>query len=821
MDQKQEAFDIAAAALEDLAEAQRQWDEKVKSLQEAVETAKQGVATAEQALTEAQQKVADLESQIADVQKQIDEITGGIDQGTEAMMDDFVDFLEWYNAKLTTSSGKPVDIERGYLANAYYLLTGTGGYLFEYELDDGTLLSDYTHVGKEGDATDLDNVKASLEIIQRTNELREAAGLKPIQISINLMAVSMLQANWSASHMDHVQNHMDDDNPYGFNVSENIAWGYANGKGAADGWYSEKSTWEKFCAEKGWATTDATAWSVYMQHRSEVDNDTYFKVGHYLNLMNPDYRMTGAAINTVPGGNRYGSTFGQVYDTNNQIYAGCTEPGKPQTQHTDLLFKGEFEFYPEDILALIDEAIQETAENGGASDETLQQLQAKLAELEQQKAAAEGEVADAQSGVTSANEALTDAEGALAAIGARPTEDGLQAAYDKAEQELNAAKQAQSDAQENLTNVTSEVNQKVEELNGRKSELEGQLTQAQGQLEGLRDASEEAERQLEETKASYKSLTDAATALDNAQANAATADDAYDKANALVDDLNAQIEALNTQIETAEADYDQKKAAAEAAGPTTEQTEALDDAEAALEAKRQQVAQLERDRDAAKQTADEAAAAKAEVDALVDAIMADIEEQTGIKQAAEAALPQAQAKADAWAAALPDADAAKDAVTGGGTSDDADVKAALDAAHLAYEEKAVLAEMAADRLAEAKAAYEAALKDKDATAAELAEKKAALADAQAAYDELVALLPEKKPEQPEVAPGAPGQGTEQGSVTQAGYDAAAPEATAKAAQSGDDLPQTGDAANAMIAGVVLAGMAAMGAGAHFRRRNQL
>ena len=217
----------------------------------------------------------------------------------------------------------------------------------------------------------------------------------------------------------------------------------------------------------------------------------------------------------------------------------------------------------------------------------------------------------------------------------------------------------------------------------------------------------------------------------------------------------------------------------------------------------------------------EAAAAKAEVDALVDAIMADIEEQTGIKQAAEAALPQAQAKADAWAAALPDADAAKDAVTGGGTSDDADVKAALDAAHLAYEEKAVLAEMAADRLAEAKAAYEAALKDKDATAAELAEKKAALADAQAAYDELVALLPETQPEQPEVTPGAPGQGTEQGSVTQAGYDVAAPEATAKAAQSGDDLPQTGDATGAMIAGVVLAGMAAMGAGAHFRRRNQL
>ena len=816
--QKQEAFDIAAAALEDLAEAQRQWDEKAKPLQEAVKAAKQGVEAAEQTLTEAQSKVSDLESQIANVQKQIDEITGGIDQGTEAMMDDFVDFLEWYNAKFTTSSGKPVDINDGYLAHAYHLLTGTGGSLYEYELDDGTLLSDYTHVGKEGDATDLDNVKASLEIIQHTNELREAAGLKPIQISINLMVASMLQANWSASHIDHVQNHMGEENPYGFGIAENLAWGHADGKSAVDGWYSEKSIWEKFCAEKGWATTDATAWSVYTQHRSEVDNDTYFKVGHYLNLMNPDYIMTGAAVNTVPGSNRYGNTYGQVYDHNNVMYAASTTLGGRYNELVDLLFKGEFEFYPEDILALIDEAIRETAENGGASDETLQQLQAKLAELERQKAAAAGEVASAQSGVTSAKKTLTQADDALAAIGERPTGEGAQAAYDDALEALADAKKQQSEAQENLTNVTSEVNQKVEELTGQKSELEGQLDTAKGQLDDLRTASEEAARQLADTRAQYKSLTDAAKALDTCEANATEADNAYKTASALVKSLNSQITEFNGQIEAAQNDYDQKKAAAEAAGPTEKQAQALENAEAALAAKKQQVAQLERDRDAAKQTAEEAAAAKAEVDALVDAIMADIEEKTGIKQAAEAALPQAEAKADAWAAALPNADAVKDAVLNGGTSDDADVKAALDAAHLAYEEKAVLAEMAADRLADAKAAYEAALEDKDATAAELAEKKAALAEAQAAYDELVALLPEEKPE---ATPGEPEQGAEQGGMTQAGYDVAAPKATAEAAQSGDDLPQTGDAAGAMIAGLALAGMAAVGAGAHFRRRNQL
>lgn len=834
VNQKQEAFDIAAAALKNLAEAQRQWDEKAAPLQEAVDAAKQGVADAEAALDTAQQKVADLKSQITAKQAEIDRVQDMIDHGTTQMIDDFGDFLTWADANgyLEDDYVGTTELELlqgwsssgdGFISNFGYVMSGENPANYPHcgvSFKDADFIQWYTHMGDKNDASSLTNVLKALDSIDAANELREEAGLEPLKVTYLMTAVSILNANWSKYHFDqtheleHAQtviaNTPSNKLPYGMNVAENLAYGSND---PVSLWASEKDDWEKFCQETyGTVPAAADTYDFYREHRSDPAMQQAFATcGHYINLMSDRYEVTGAAYTK--------GMSSQVYNWENNI---ATNKFYGMGFDADSYDKHRFttDQFRDLIELAMNSGISATADNGSLVEQ-LEQLKSQLAELEGQKAAAEGEVADAQNGVTSANETLTQANNNLAAIGARPTEDGLQAAYDKAQQELNDAKKQQSEADQNLTNVTSEVNQKVEELNGRKTELEGQLTNAKGQLEGLRDASEEAKRQLEETKASYKSLTDAATALDNAQANAAEADDAYDKANTLVDDLDAQIEALNTQVETAENDYDQKKAAAEAAGPTTEQTEALDDAKAALEAKRQQVAQLERDRDAAKNTADEAAAAKAEVDALVDAIMADIEEQTGIKQAAEAALPQAQAKADAWSAALPDADAAKDAVTGGGTSDDADVKAALDAAHLAYEEKAVLAEMAADRLAEAKAAYEAALKDKDATAAELAEKKAALADAQAAYDELVALLPEEKPEQPEVTPGKPGQGTEQGSVTQAGYDVAAPEATAKAAQSGDDLPQTGDATGAMIAGVVLAGMAAMGAGAHFRRRNQL
>lgn len=789
VDQKQEKFDLAEKALEDLVGAQAEWDEKAEPLKEAVRKAEYGVANAEYDLRQAQLKVENIEDQITAKQMEIDRIKDQIDQGTTQVADHADDLFL-------------------YIANQFGGLdsyAGTDAYWAYEEIvtgikndnpDDDTNLE-----GDPTDASTFENMLKALDFIDQLNELRAADGLDPLKVSSYMMAISIVNTNWSEDHGQHSMHG---------NVGENLSWASAD---PFNGWYYDEKAYAGFLQytegedynliegeDYGYdpAKGDRYDYTAYYTYKTQADGSRvkhYCRknaygntTGHYMNIIRPNYHFVGGGVSE---GDHTRRTHGQVFTSG--IY------------HNDeyISYEDWQGFTTDEYRDLINACIEASKDANPALKKQLEQLKTQLAELEQQKAAAEGEVATAQSGVTAADETLAQANKDLAAIGARPTENGLQAAYDKAQQELNDAKRQQSEADQNLTEVTDAVNQKVEELTGRKSELQGQLTTAQNQLEGLRDASEEAARQLADTRAQYKNLTDAAEALDTCEANATEADDAYETASALVKSLNSQITELNGQIEAAENDYDQKKAAAEEAGASEEQIQALNDAKAALEAKKQQVAQLERDRDAAKQTAEEAAAAKAEVDALVDAIMADIEEQTGIKQAAEAALPQAQAKADAWAAALPDEDAIKNAVLNGGTSDDAGVKAALDAAHLAYEEKVVLAEMAADRLAEAKTAYEAALKDKDATAAELAEKKAALAKAQAAYDELVALLPEEKPEQPS-----------EGEQTQVGYKPA--EKTVRG-----DLPQTGDAAGAMIAGVVLAGMAAVGAGAHFRRRNQL
>ena len=202
----------AEDALADLGDAQIAWQKEHDRLSGELTAAQSAEKTAKGELEAAQKTVDDLNTQIADLQKQIDELQSQIDQGTEQAVDDFVDFLKWYDGKFAGSGDITSPVS--YLNVAYHILTGTGGPLFEFDLADGSMLSDYTHVGTKGDATDLDNVKASLEIISRCNELRKQAGLDPIQVSINLMAISMLQTNWSATHQGHAQNNMTGDNAH-------------------------------------------------------------------------------------------------------------------------------------------------------------------------------------------------------------------------------------------------------------------------------------------------------------------------------------------------------------------------------------------------------------------------------------------------------------------------------------------------------------------------------------------------------------------------------------------------------------------------------
>lgn len=138
----------------------------------------------------------------------------------------------------------------------------------------GYAYDQYTVIGAADDATSLENMRQALYGILECNELRKAHGLQELKISNSLMAIAEYDTNASAYAMDHIGV---------FNVGENLAWG-PSFLDPFDGWYT--------------------------QEKADFDQGNYANVGHYLNIIDDSYTITGFAVNQKSA---YGNTYGQVF----------------------------------------------------------------------------------------------------------------------------------------------------------------------------------------------------------------------------------------------------------------------------------------------------------------------------------------------------------------------------------------------------------------------------------------------------------------------------------------------------------------------------
>lgn len=154
------------------------------------------------------------------------------------------------------------------------------------------------------DATSYQNFKASLKWIDKCNEMRRrenqsnGTSLKDLSINDWGMASAQLHADYSA----YAKGHHGRTGNCRFHLGENLAWSAYNGcaDGPFDAWYTVE--------KKQYALTP------------ERNNRT----GHYLNIVNPNYCVTGYAINTDPKGFfgqcnaqnfAYGSVWQKTYTT--------------------------------------------------------------------------------------------------------------------------------------------------------------------------------------------------------------------------------------------------------------------------------------------------------------------------------------------------------------------------------------------------------------------------------------------------------------------------------------------------------------------------
>ena len=224
-----------------------------------------------------------LNTQIANAQSEVDKAQTDYDKA-----------LNEYNSTsspLEQAKKNLVDFESKYATELSRLTTGSKGYfeslgcsedvLSVFTVDDSYQgeVAEYTHMGQAGDATSLENVKASIPYLREFNEIRKKEGLPELSVSMLMMAIAQVNANYAQVEGDH-------SSAYG--TCENLAWGYG---------------------EAGTGASPFRGWYDYEKKQYEAGNHKFSEVGHYLNIVHPANTIIGFALQKVNG--VYAQEFGE------------------------------------------------------------------------------------------------------------------------------------------------------------------------------------------------------------------------------------------------------------------------------------------------------------------------------------------------------------------------------------------------------------------------------------------------------------------------------------------------------------------------------
>ncbi|MGV9182932.1 CAP domain-containing protein [Arcanobacterium canis] len=172
--------------------------------------------------------------------------------------------------------------------------------------NDGTRMLQFTNIGKKGDATSLENMRYSFELIERSNDKRVSGGgragenLKPLLVDDYLTALSQLNANWSANHKwDHAF-------PSAWKGTENLSRRQPNPAGAVGYWYDHEKEIYDGLAAKNPRLNKLSFLDIYRSFPRDFPN-----IGHYLNIVDPAHNATGAAYSQGPSYHIMGQNNGK------------------------------------------------------------------------------------------------------------------------------------------------------------------------------------------------------------------------------------------------------------------------------------------------------------------------------------------------------------------------------------------------------------------------------------------------------------------------------------------------------------------------------
>ena len=550
MTQAQTAYDVAIGVQQT---AQTNYELAVGEL----ETAKTNLVNAQESLNKAQtdydanqkeieaknNEISVLNTQIANAQSEVDKAQADYDKA-----------LNDYNSTsspLEQAKKNLADFESKYATELSRLTAGSKGYfeslgcsedvLSVFKIDDSYQgeVAGYTHMGQTGDATSLENMKASIPYLRECNEIRKKDGLPELSVSMFMMAIAQVNANYAQVEGNH-------SSAYG--TCENLAWGYG---------------------EAGTGASPFRGWYDYEKKQYDAGNHKFSEVGHYLNIVHPANTITGFALQKVNG--VYAQEFCEPNSFVKDVILSVDE------------FETSFNNYYDNLKSVDAQhkALKDAVNNASGAttkDDTalknaeallnakknaLTGLQNKLTQVNNAKATLEANATVMNNTVTEAKNAVQNAENAVSQKKANVA--NAEQALSEAKSGVEAKENVKAEAEKKLADAKADVNSiqvRIDTLSDdianwdtNKAKARKELQAAQENLKTANNVETEAKKAFEKAN---EDVAKAEAVRDEAQIKAnqaheelekATADfeaksEATDKAQKAVDDYNTNTEAV-------------------------------------------------------------------------------------------------------------------------------------------------------------------------------------------------------------------------------------------------------------------------------------
>ena len=522
-----------------------------------LETAKTNLANAQESLNKAQ---ADYDTNQKEIEAKNNEISVLNTQITNAQSEvdkaqaDYDKALNDYNntsSPLEQAKKNLADFESKYATELSRLTAGSKGYfeslgcsedvLSVFKVDDSYQgeVAGYTHMGQAGDATSLENMKASIPYLRECNEIRKKEGLPELSVSMFMMAIAQVNANYAQVEGNH-------SSAYG--TCENLAWGYG---------------------EAGTGASPFRGWYDYEKKQYDAGNHKFSEVGHYLNIVHPANTITGFALQKVNG--VYAQEFCEPNSFVKDVILSVDE------------FETSFNNYYNNLKSVDAQhkALKDAVNNAGGAttkDDTalknaeallnakknaLTGLQNKLTQVNNAKATLEANATVMNNTVTEAKNAVQNAENAVSQKKAdvANAEQALSEAKSGVETKTNAKAEAEkklADAKANVNSIQARIDTLSDDIvnwDTNKAKARKELQAAQENLKTANNVETEAKKAFEkanEDVAKAEAIRDeaqikankACEELEKATADFEAKSETTDKAQKAVDDYNTNAEAV-------------------------------------------------------------------------------------------------------------------------------------------------------------------------------------------------------------------------------------------------------------------------------------